>query len=80
VPFGAYMTGTVVGLLLPLAALTGLGALLRRTLLEPSLWHGLASIGAALVVLLVALGIRTLLLIRQFSPAHAGQRRRAEFG
>jgi uncharacterized membrane protein YdjX (TVP38/TMEM64 family) len=80
VPFGAYLTGTVIGLLPPVAALTWLGALQRRTLLEPSLWHGLASIGAALAVLFIALGIRAVLLIRQFTPAHAGQRRRAEFG
>ena len=80
VPFGAYIAGTVVGLLPSLVVLTAIGALLRRTLLEPSLWNGLTTIGGVLVALILAFGLRTLLVIRQFTPADAGQRRRAEFG
>ena len=80
VPFGGYMAGTVIGLLPSLVVLTAVGALLRRTLLEPSLWNGLVTIGAVLVVLVLALGVRTVLVIRQFAPANAGQRQRAEFG
>jgi uncharacterized membrane protein YdjX (TVP38/TMEM64 family) len=80
VPFGSYLAGTVIGLVPLLAGLTLVGALLRWTLLNPSVGAVVATIGAVLVVLLAALGVRGALLIRQFTPAHAGQRRRAEFG
>lgn len=80
VPFGAYMAGTVMGLLPPLAVLTAIGALLRRTLLEPSLWNALITIGGVLVALILTIGLRAVLVIRQFMPARAGQRQRAEFG
>lgn len=80
VPFGAYMAGTAFGLLPSLVVLTAIGALLRRTLIEPSLWNGLTTIGAVLVVLILAFGLRAVLVIRQFTPSKAGQRRRAEFG
>jgi phosphatidylserine/phosphatidylglycerophosphate/cardiolipin synthase-like enzyme/uncharacterized membrane protein YdjX (TVP38/TMEM64 family) len=77
VPFGAYMAGSLIGLLPSLAALTSIGALLRLTLLEPSLSNGLLAIGTALGLLILVSGTRTLALIR---PARARQRRRAQFG
>ncbi len=80
VPFASYLAGTVIGLLPSLVVLTAVGALLRRTLLEPSLTTGLITIGGVLVAGILALGLRTVLVIRQFSLAHAGQRQRAEFG
>jgi len=80
VPFGSYMAGTVIGLLPSLAVLTAIGTLLRWTLLDPSLWNGLVAIGGVLVASILVFGLRAVLVIRQFTPAHAGQRQRAEFG
>jgi uncharacterized membrane protein YdjX (TVP38/TMEM64 family) len=80
VPFGAYLAGTMIGLLPSLVVLIAIGALLRRTLLEPSLWNGLVTMAAVLVAALLAFGLRAALVILQFSPARAGQRQRAEFG
>jgi uncharacterized membrane protein YdjX (TVP38/TMEM64 family) len=80
VPFGPYLLGTAIGMLPPMAALAGLGALLRQTLLAPSIGHAFATIGVALLLLLIASIGRVLTLIRQFAPARASQRRRAEFG
>jgi uncharacterized membrane protein YdjX (TVP38/TMEM64 family) len=79
-PFAAYLVGTAIGLAPAIAALNGLGALLRRTLLEPSIWHGLTSIGAALLLLAFAAALRAFLLIRQFTPSMSSHRDRAEFG
>lgn len=80
VPFATYIAGTVMAFVPAVAALAGLGELLRRTLLDPTVSHGLLTTGAA--VLLTALGVamRTLLLIRQFAPSVSRQRARAEFG
>jgi phospholipase D1/2 len=80
VPVGSYMAGTVIGLLPSLVVLTAIGTLLRRTLLDPSLESALTTIGAVLVVSILALVVRTVLVIRQFTPANASQRQRAEFG
>ena len=80
VPFATFMTGTMIGLVPAVAALTGLGALLRHTLLNPSVWNGLATIGAAVLLLVVVSGLRTFLLLRQFAPAVSNHRGHAEFG
>jgi uncharacterized membrane protein YdjX (TVP38/TMEM64 family) len=79
-PLAAYLVGTAIGLAPAIAALSGLGALLRRTLLEPSIWNGLMSIGAALLLLAFAAALRAFLLIRQFTPSMSSHRDRAEFG
>jgi hypothetical protein len=57
-----------------------LGGLLRAALLDPSMANGLATIGAAVLILILATALRMLLLIRQFAPSVAGHRDRAEFG
>ena len=80
VPFGSYMAGTVIGLTPAIAALCGLGALFRNVLLYPSITNALITIIAALLLIGVAAGLRTFLLIRQFAPSVSKQRRRAEFG
>jgi phospholipase D1/2 len=80
VPFGIYMTGSAIGLIPVIVALSGMGGLLRRTLLHPSVSNGAIAIGAALLVIGVAVGLRTFLLIRQFAPSVSLQRDRAEFG
>jgi phosphatidylserine/phosphatidylglycerophosphate/cardiolipin synthase-like enzyme/uncharacterized membrane protein YdjX (TVP38/TMEM64 family) len=80
VPFMAYLIGTAIGLAPPVVGLVWLGAVLRRTLLHPTLWSALATIAAGLAVAGVAYGLRTMLLIRQFAPSMSGHRQRAEFG
>jgi uncharacterized membrane protein YdjX (TVP38/TMEM64 family) len=80
VPFTRYLVGTVIGLAPPIAALTGLGAMLRRTVIHPSFSNALATIGAAGLLIAAAAGLRTFLLIRQFAPSLTRHRGRAEFG
>ena len=80
VPFGAYMAGTVIGLTPAVAALSGLGGLLRHTLLHPSVSNGAMTFAAAVLIIGVAAGLRTFLLIRQFAPSVSRHRDRAEFG
>lgn len=80
VPFFSYLAGTALGLAPSVAALVWLGAVLRTTLLEPTLWNALTTIAAGLAVAGVAYALRTMLLIRQFAPSVSGHRQRAEFG
>jgi uncharacterized membrane protein YdjX (TVP38/TMEM64 family) len=80
VPFMTYLAGSLIGLVPAVTALTGLGALVRHTLLYPSVSSGLITIGAAVLLIAVAAGIRTFLLIRQFAPSVSNQRERATFG
>ena len=80
VPFVTFMAGTVIGVAPAIVALSALGGLLRDALLRPSLSNSLATIGAAVLLLVLATAMRTLLLIRQFAPSVAGHRDRAEFG
>jgi uncharacterized membrane protein YdjX (TVP38/TMEM64 family) len=80
VPFTTYLAGTAIAIGPTIAALAGLGALLRQTLLHPSLTNGLVTIAVAVVLLAMARGLRTLLLFRQFAPRLTGHRDRAEFG
>ena len=80
VPLMTYLAGTVIGAVPMIVALTGLGALLRQTLLEPSITNGLLTVGAAVLLTAAAALLRTFLLIRQFAPSVSNQRVRAEFG
>jgi phospholipase D1/2 len=80
VPFLAYLGGAAIGLVPGVVALSGLGSLLRRTLLDPSIANAAITIGAAVVLLLLATAVRAVLLIRQFAPSVSGQHGRAEFG
>jgi uncharacterized membrane protein YdjX (TVP38/TMEM64 family) len=80
VPLGTYLAGTVIGAVPMIVALTGLGALLRHTLLEPSITNGLLTVGAAVLLTAAAALLRTFLLLRQFAPSVSNQRVRAEFG
>jgi phosphatidylserine/phosphatidylglycerophosphate/cardiolipin synthase-like enzyme/uncharacterized membrane protein YdjX (TVP38/TMEM64 family) len=80
VPVAAYLAGTALALAPEIAALSGLGALLRHTLLHPSLWNGLTTIGAALLLIGCAAALRAFLLARQFAPSVSRHRRQAEFG
>jgi phosphatidylserine/phosphatidylglycerophosphate/cardiolipin synthase-like enzyme/uncharacterized membrane protein YdjX (TVP38/TMEM64 family) len=80
VPFRTYLGGAAIALVPIVVALSGLGGLLRRTVLDPSIANAGITIGAALVLLLLAAALRTVLLIRQFAPSVAGHRNSAEFG
>ena len=80
VPFATYMAGTAIGLLPAIAALSGLGTLVRHTLLNPSMLNAVLTIAAALLLITVAAALRALLLARQFAPSVSHQRARAEFG
>jgi phosphatidylserine/phosphatidylglycerophosphate/cardiolipin synthase-like enzyme/uncharacterized membrane protein YdjX (TVP38/TMEM64 family) len=80
VPFVAYIAGTMVGLAPAVWALSGLGALLRHTVLNPSISNVLLTAGAALLLVVLAALVRTLLLIRRLAPSLASHRTRAEFG
>jgi phosphatidylserine/phosphatidylglycerophosphate/cardiolipin synthase-like enzyme/uncharacterized membrane protein YdjX (TVP38/TMEM64 family) len=79
-PFGTYITGTTITLIPTVLVLTGVGSLLRHTLLNRTLANGLVTIGA--VALLVALvgGVRAFVLIQRFASAVSGHRKSAEFG
>jgi uncharacterized membrane protein YdjX (TVP38/TMEM64 family) len=78
VPFGPYLAGTVVGLAPAIVALDALGALLGTVLIAPTVPNAVTTVVAALVVLGCALALRVFLAIRQFAPAMARHRARAE--
>jgi phospholipase D1/2 len=80
VPFSTYMMGTFIGFVPAIAALAGLGALLRHALLYPSITNGLITVGAVVLLTAAAAVLRTFLLIRQFAPSVSNHRVRAEFG
>jgi phospholipase D1/2 len=80
VPLATYAIGTAIGLAPVIAALSGLGGLLRHILLHPTVSNGVITVGTALLLIGVAAGLRAFLLIRQFAPSVARQRDRAEFG
>ena len=80
VPFVRFLAGTVIGAAPAIVVLSAFGALLRDTLLRPSMSNSLAAIATAGLLFLLARAIRTFLLIRQFAPSVAGHRARAEFG
>jgi phospholipase D1/2 len=80
VPFVTYLAGTLIGLVPMIAGLAALGALLRQTLLEPSIANGLLTVGGAILLTAGAVLLRTFLLVRQFAPSVSNQRVRAEFG
>jgi phospholipase D1/2 len=80
VPAGAYLLGSLIGLTPVVVALSTVGALARESILQPSWAAGLTAAGAILLVAGVAAALRTVLLLRQFSPAVSRHRDRAEFG
>jgi phospholipase D1/2 len=80
VPFAGFLAGSLIALVPTVAVISGLGALFRELLLRPSMWHGMLTIGGALILIGAASLARMVLLIRQFRPAAARQQSRAEFG
>ena len=80
VPFASYVAGSVIGLTPVVVALAAVGGLVREAILQPSWPNGLSPAGAALVVAGLAAALRTVLLLRQFSPSWLRHRERAEFG
>jgi uncharacterized membrane protein YdjX (TVP38/TMEM64 family) len=80
VPFARYLLGTAIGLTPMTAALAGLGALVRQTLVDPSIAGAVLTGAAALAVAAAIAMLRTIVLVRQFAPSVSNQRARAEFG
>ena len=80
VPFTAYMAGTIIGMGPAIVALSALGSVFRDALFDPSVSNALATIAVAVLLIVLASAVRTLLLIRQFAPSVAMHRDRAEFG
>ena len=79
-PFPTFMLGTAIGLAPTVFAVAYLGTLLRLAVQNPSLLNVVTVVVAAIILLTVATGIRTGLLIRRFAPSVKGHRTRAEFG
>lgn len=79
-PFATFMMGTAIGLAPMVFAVAYLGTLLRLAVQDPSLLNVLTVIVVAVLLLAIAAGIRTALLIRRFAPSVKGHRTRAEFG
>ena len=80
VPVAAYLAGSLIGLTPVVVALSAVGALVREAVLQPS-WASWSAVGGvALVLVGLAYALRTVLLLRQFSPTVSRQRERAEFG
>jgi hypothetical protein len=63
-----------------IAALSGVGGLLRRTLLDPTLSNGLVTLGAVVLLAASISALRAFLLLRHLAPAVSNHRDRAEFG
>jgi phosphatidylserine/phosphatidylglycerophosphate/cardiolipin synthase-like enzyme/uncharacterized membrane protein YdjX (TVP38/TMEM64 family) len=80
VPFSTYMLATLMGLVPAMFAVAGLGALLRNTLMNPTVADMLLTVGAALTLVTLAALVRTVLLVRRFVPSLARHRSRAAFG
>jgi phospholipase D1/2 len=80
VPFATYIAGTAIGLAPAIAVLVALGSLLRRTMLNPTVSNGLATIGGAALIAAIIAAMRAFVLIRQFASAVSNHRTRAEFG
>jgi uncharacterized membrane protein YdjX (TVP38/TMEM64 family) len=80
VPFTAYLTGTIIGMVPAIVALSTLGSVFREALIDPSWSNAITTIAVAVLLIVLAGAVRTLLLIRQFAPSVAMHRDRAEFG
>ncbi len=80
VPLASYVAGTAVALVLKIAALAGLGGVIREAIANPSAVTVLAAVGSALVLAIVVLGLRALFLTRQFAASVSGHRRSSAFG
>lgn len=79
-PFSTFMIGTAIGLAPVTFAFGGIGALLRHTHQNPSTTNTLITAGAAALITVAAVVIRTFLLMRRFAPSVGRHRSRAEFG
>ena len=80
IPFHTYVTGTLIGLAPATFVLSGLGALIHRMLLAPSLSNALIVIGAIVTIVAAAVALRTILLMRRLAPSVTRHRTGAEFG
>jgi phosphatidylserine/phosphatidylglycerophosphate/cardiolipin synthase-like enzyme/uncharacterized membrane protein YdjX (TVP38/TMEM64 family) len=80
VPFHTYVTGTLIGLAPVSFALAGLGVLVHRLLLEPSLSNALIVVSVFVAIVAVSIALRTILLMRRLAPFVNRHRTGAVFG
>jgi phospholipase D1/2 len=82
VPFAPYLIGSILGLIPVVIVLSGVGGLIRAALLDPGQWwvNAFAAAAGVLGACVLAFGVRSLLLMRQFSPTVRRHREQAEFG
>jgi phosphatidylserine/phosphatidylglycerophosphate/cardiolipin synthase-like enzyme/uncharacterized membrane protein YdjX (TVP38/TMEM64 family) len=80
IPFGSYVTGTLIGITPVCLALAGLGALVDRMLLAPSLSNALIVTSAIVAIVATAVALRTILLMRRLAPTVNRHRTGAVFG
>ena len=80
IPFPTYVAGTLIGLAPATFALAGLGALVHRLLLAPSLANALIVMTVLATIVAVAFVLRTILLMRRLAPFVNRHRTGAVFG
>ena len=80
IPFHTYVTGTLIGFAPATFALAGLGALIHRMLLAPSLSNALIVVGVMVAIVAAAVALRAILLMRRLAPFVTRHRTGAEFG
>lgn len=79
-PFASYLMGSILGLLPAIIVLSAVGSLIRSALVSPAWSHAFFAAAGLLGVCVLAFAVRSLLLMRQFSPSERRHRERAEFG
>jgi uncharacterized membrane protein YdjX (TVP38/TMEM64 family) len=80
IPFHTYVTGTLTGLAPVSFALAGLGVLVHRLLLAPSLATALIVMSVLVTIVAVSIALRTILLMRRLAPSVNRHRTGAVFG
>lgn len=80
VPFGAYLAGSLLGLIPVVVVLSGVGNLIRAAIINPGWSSALVAAAGVLGAFALAIAARSLLLTRRFSPSVQRQHAREEFG
>jgi uncharacterized membrane protein YdjX (TVP38/TMEM64 family) len=79
-PFDSYLMGSILGLLPVVIVLSGIGSLIRAALLSAAWSYAFVAVIGVLAACVLAFAVRSLLLMRQFSPSERRHRERAQFG
>jgi uncharacterized membrane protein YdjX (TVP38/TMEM64 family) len=80
VPLQSYVIGTLIAFVPGVLALSLLGGLLRRTILEPCPWSAVLTMLAAGALALIVLFVRRRLLVTRLHAEQKDQAQRAVFG